>query len=166
VTQVDVWFFSVSPFPALYPHLNTHDHSFPSLVFFDISPFLMTQEVCVWQQERETESFVTDSLGDMGQGGDVEAYLSHQATHATGKCTLPLAGGIERCRVERFVWHEMRGTGNTFSPVTRSFQLWLGTRGLLCFCWLQLEVFLFKILQVLFFFSTRFFFLCGRIPHL
>lgn len=60
-------------------------------------------------------------------------------------------------RVERFVWHEMRGTGNIISPVTRSFQMWLGAwEGLFCLCWLQPEVFLFKILQVFFF--NKFFF--------
>lgn len=51
----------------------------------------------------------------MGQGGDVEAYLPHQATHATGKCTCLLFERTERRIVESFVWDVIKGTGNTQS---------------------------------------------------
>lgn len=54
----------------------------------------------------------------MGQSGDVEAYLPHQATNATGKCSCPLPEGIEGSGVEGFF--RMRDTGNTlYSDVVR-----------------------------------------------
>lgn len=100
---------------------------FRSLRFLTFPHFSRLKR-CVREQERERQRALwrtASVLSDMGQGGDVEAYLSYQATHATGKCTLHFPEGIERCREEKFIWHEMRGTGNIISPVTRSFHLWL-----------------------------------------
>lgn len=76
--------FEVSSFPPLSPHLKAND--LQPLRFFYISPFLLAREVRV--RERERKRSVTDSPAVlMGQGGDVEAYLSYQTTHAAGKST-------------------------------------------------------------------------------
>lgn len=57
VTQVDVLFFSeVSPFPTLYPHLNTHDPSSPCIFFFIFPHFSnLKRSVCVREREKDRE---------------------------------------------------------------------------------------------------------------
>lgn len=72
--------------------LNTHDPCVWTFPHFS----RLKRSVCESKRERQRALWRTASvLRDMGQGGDVEAYFSHQATHASGKCTLHIPEGIE-----------------------------------------------------------------------
>lgn len=130
---------------------------------FYISSFLKPQEVCVKERERERQRALwrtASVLSDMGQGGDVEAYLPHQATHATGKCTCLLFERTERRIVESFVWDVIKGTGNTISPVLPALFSCGWERKKVCVCLsaasFALEIFLFY--RCVFFLVNKIFF--------